>query len=119
MIAGEGNVMTTLSNFELQHAQILATNHGGLLVPLKTVAKIFSIKTQSVYNKIERGTFKFEVIKDGTRGYVRSTDLAEFLAFGKLGVIKHFEPAIENPLPKKKKRGPGRPPNDVLVLEAK
>lgn len=109
--------MTTLSNFKFQHAQILAANHGGLLVPLKTVAKIFCIKTQSLYNKIERGTFIFDVIKDGTRGYVRSTDLAEFLAYGKLGVINNSEADIENLLPQQKKRG--RPRKDVSVSGAK
>ncbi len=48
--------MTT--TFEFQHAQILAATDGGLLVPLKTVAKIFGIKTQSVYNQISRGSFR-------------------------------------------------------------
>ncbi|MFZ6772892.1 hypothetical protein ACO0LB_09255 [Undibacterium sp. SXout7W] len=106
------------AQLELHHAQILSVNNGGLLVPLKVVAKIFNIKTQSIYNKIVRGAFQFEIIKDGSRGYVRSRDLAEFLTFGR--VVNFSTTHSQNVLTEltqsqAQKRGRGRPKKGELV----
>lgn len=73
-------ISSSSSCYELQYAQILAANHGGLLVPFKTVAKLLGMRTQSLRNKIYRGTFKLDPVQDGNRLYFRSTDLAAYIS---------------------------------------
>lgn len=100
------------NQYEINLKNVLSFTDGALLASVKNTARVLGITPQTVYNQICIKTFQFEIIKRGNRSFVRATDLAEFIAFGK---IEKKEPGLtslylDNPSIKSSPKRPiGRP----------
>ncbi|GAC1605661.1 MAG: hypothetical protein NVS3B3_03970 [Aquirhabdus sp.] len=72
--------------YEENFKKILSFTHGAHLVSLKIASHMLGLSLQTVYNRIyrDRGEFQFQIIKNGTRSFIRVNDLAEFLTYGKI-----------------------------------
>lgn len=84
--------------------------HGRALLPVADVfPSILPLEYQTVRNKISNGSFPLPVLKLGSKNFIRTYDLVNFLAGG------NFRAEVQN---KEKKAGavkggkPGRPPRD-------
>lgn len=72
--------------YEENLKKILSFTQGARLVSLRIASHLLGLSLQTVYNRIyrDRGEFQFQIIKNGTRSFIRVNDLAEFLTYGKV-----------------------------------
>ncbi|MFC5399850.1 hypothetical protein [Undibacterium jejuense] len=62
--------------------RIYALTGGSELLPITLLPRILGIAYQSAKNQISKGTFPIEIVKFGSKNYVRTEDLVRFIKNG-------------------------------------
>ncbi|MGZ3236994.1 MAG: hypothetical protein ACXU8A_06410 [Burkholderiaceae bacterium] len=98
------------SDFEFHYDQVMRASEGACLVKLRIAATLLGISVQTIYNQVSAGVFNFEVVKAGSRSYVRALDLARHIAGVSVASTANVSADFEDV-----KRPRGRPPKTMIA----